>query len=203
MPSPRPPRRPASTARDHAPRKSGPGKGSPNKAGLRKAGPSKAGPGKAAPNSVWSSSAVATKTATGKSGVRKLGPATRRSPAKTAKMAKVRLTSSATSASATPSATAPLTPTQRRYLRGLGHDLKPVIMLGAKGLTDAVHKELALALEHHELIKVRLSGADRDERQQQIDSLLESSHAELVQQIGHVACLFRRNVEEPKLALPR
>ncbi len=98
---------------------------------------------------------------------------------------------------------APLTQTQRRYLRGLCHDLKPVVMLGNKGVTEAVTRELELSIDHHELVKVKLSGGDRDERQQQLDALTGATGAELVQQIGHVVSLFRRNPDKPKLALPR
>jgi RNA-binding protein len=96
-----------------------------------------------------------------------------------------------------------LSPSQRRYLRSLAHDLNPVILLGAKGATEAVLKELDLALSHHELVKVKLSGGDKDERQEQIDFLTEGTRAESVQQIGHIVVLFRRNEDEPKLALPR
>ncbi|WP_201313140.1 ribosome assembly RNA-binding protein YhbY [Dyella sp. EPa41] len=96
-----------------------------------------------------------------------------------------------------------LSPSQRRYLRSLAHDLHPVILLGAKGATDAVVKELDLALSHHELVKVKLSGGDKEERQQQIDFLAEGTQSESVQQIGHIVVLFRRNEDEPKLALPR
>jgi RNA-binding protein len=96
-----------------------------------------------------------------------------------------------------------LSPSQRRYLRSLAHDLKPVILLGAKGATEAVVKELDLALTHHELVKVKLSGGDKDERQAQIDFLAGGTGAESVQQIGHIVVLFRRNEDEPKLALPR
>ncbi|AHX13688.1 RNA-binding protein [Dyella jiangningensis] len=96
-----------------------------------------------------------------------------------------------------------LSPSQRRYLRSLAHDLHPVILLGAKGATDAVVKELDLALSHHELVKVKLSGGDKEERQQQIDFLTEGTRSESVQQIGHIVVLFRRNEDEPKLALPR
>jgi RNA-binding protein len=96
-----------------------------------------------------------------------------------------------------------LSPSQRRYLRSLAHDLSPVILLGAKGATDAVLKELDLALSHHELVKVKLSGGDKDEREQQIEFLSQGTRAESVQQIGHIVVLFRRNEDEPKLALPR
>lgn len=97
----------------------------------------------------------------------------------------------------------PLSPSQRRYLRSLAHDLNAVILLGAKGATEAVVKELDLALSHHELVKVKLSGGDKEEREAQIATLAEGTGAESVQQIGHIVVLFRRNEDEPKLALPR
>lgn len=96
-----------------------------------------------------------------------------------------------------------LSPSQRRYLRSLAHDLSPVILLGAKGATDAVLKELDQALSHHELVKVKLSGGDKEERDAQISFLAEGTKSESVQQIGRIVVLFRRNEDEPKLALPR
>jgi len=96
-----------------------------------------------------------------------------------------------------------LTSSQIRYLRGIAHSLKPVIMTGNKGLTDAVIKELGIALDHHELIKVKLGSEDRDERRAQIASLSERTGAELVQSIGRVACFYRQNPDQPKLALPK
>lgn len=96
-----------------------------------------------------------------------------------------------------------ISPSQRRYLRSLAHDLHPVILLGAKGATGAVVKELDLALSHHELVKVKLSGGDKDEREEQIQILIEGTRAENIQEIGHVVVLFRRNEEDPRLALPR
>ena len=96
-----------------------------------------------------------------------------------------------------------LSPSQRRYLRSLAHDLSPVILLGAKGATDAVVKELDLALTLHELVKVKLSGGDKEERQAQIQFLTEGTAAESVQEIGHIVVLFRRNTDDPKLALAR
>lgn len=97
----------------------------------------------------------------------------------------------------------PLTPAQRRYLRGLAHPLKPVLMLGDKGVTPSVLAELDHALDDHELIKVKLFGEDRSKRKMSLTQLLEASGAERVQAIGHVAVLYRRNDEQPRIALPR
>ena len=96
----------------------------------------------------------------------------------------------------------PLSPSQKRYLRGLAHSLKPVILTGNKGVTAALLKEFSTALDQHELVKVKL-GDDRDERKAHIAELGEGAKAELVQSIGRVACFYRRNEEKPKLALPR
>lgn len=96
----------------------------------------------------------------------------------------------------------PLSPSQKRYLRGLAHSLKPVILTGNKGVTPALLKEFSSALDQHELVKVKL-GDDRDERKLHIAELGEGAKAEIVQSIGRVACFYRRNEEKPKLALPR
>jgi len=96
-----------------------------------------------------------------------------------------------------------LTSSQIRYLRGLAHSLKPVLLMGGKGVTAGVLKELEQALDDHELIKVKLSGGDRAARTADLAKLVESSHAEAVQTIGHIAVLFRRNAEQPQIALPK
>lgn len=96
-----------------------------------------------------------------------------------------------------------LTSAQKRYLRGLAHDLKPVILVGGKGLTDALVAETLSALEIHELIKVKVAAEDREARDQLIGSLAESTGAALVTRIGNVAVLFRARAEQPLIALPR
>lgn len=96
-----------------------------------------------------------------------------------------------------------LSPHQKRYLRGIAHSLDPVIMIGQKGLTPSVLKEFDGALTHHELVKVKLADADRDDRAETIEALRDSSKSELVQTIGRVACFFRRNPKQPKIELPR
>jgi RNA-binding protein len=100
-------------------------------------------------------------------------------------------------------ATAPLTNPQKRYLRGLAHDLKPVVQVGAKGVTPAVLAELELALEQHELLKVRVAAGDRDERDAWIEALAEGCGAAVAGRIGHVAILYRRRSEKPLVILPR
>ncbi len=95
-----------------------------------------------------------------------------------------------------------LTESQRKHLRRLGHALKPVVMIGNAGLTDSVATEIDAALEHHELIKIRVRVGDRTARDQVMNGVAKRLHAALIQRIGNMALLYRP-AEEPKLVLPR
>lgn len=95
-----------------------------------------------------------------------------------------------------------LTDRQIKHLRTLAHDRKPVVMLGRHGLTEAVLEEIRLALWHHELIKVKIPVGDRDRRDMAVATICEQTGAHLVQRVGHVATLFRRNPEKPRVELP-
>jgi len=90
---------------------------------------------------------------------------------------------------------------QKRQLRQLGHHLKPVVIVGQAGLTDAVLAEADLALTHHELLKMRLNAADRKERREMVEKICEALDADLVNTIGHIALIFRRNPDKPKIPL--
>lgn len=92
---------------------------------------------------------------------------------------------------------------QKRYLRGLAHDLKPVLLVGAKGITDNLVAEAGIALEHHELIKVRIAAGDRELRDEWIGELCERADATLVARIGHIAVLYRRSQDKPLIVLPK
>jgi RNA-binding protein len=97
----------------------------------------------------------------------------------------------------------PLSPHQKRYLRGVAHALDPIVTVGQKGVTPALLRELDGALAHHELVKVKLAEADREDRAETIEVLREGSKSELVQTIGRIACFYRRNSEQPRIELPR
>jgi RNA-binding protein len=96
-----------------------------------------------------------------------------------------------------------LSANQRRHLRSLAHPLRPVIMVGGKGVTDALLAELDGALERHELLKVKVAAEDREARDLLIGELVDSSQATLVQRVGNIATLFRRARENPQIILPR
>ncbi len=89
------------------------------------------------------------------------------------------------------------TDTKKRY-RTIGHELKPVVTVAGKGLSEGVLAELQRALDDHELIKVKLAMEDREERKQMIDELCTQTGAELVQTIGKVVLVFRA-ARKPKL----
>ncbi len=95
-----------------------------------------------------------------------------------------------------------LSESQLKYLRGLCHRLKPVVMTGNRGLSDAVVDELHKALQHHELVKVKLRTDQREERSCWIETIQQRCQALLVQKIGHVACFYRPNPDKPGIALP-
>ncbi len=95
-----------------------------------------------------------------------------------------------------------LTSPQKRHLKALAHPRKPVVIVGDGGITPAVMHEILLALDRHELIKVRVNAEDREAREAMIAAICAKSEAMLVQRIGHIATLFRRNQENPRLELP-
>lgn len=92
---------------------------------------------------------------------------------------------------------------QRKHLKGLAHDLNTVVQTGANGLTDAVLAEIDVALTAHELIKVRFLAAERADRDAMIEETCDRLDALFIQRVGHVATLFRRNPQKPKIELPK
>ncbi|MBL1458120.1 MULTISPECIES: ribosome assembly RNA-binding protein YhbY [unclassified Methylophaga] len=90
---------------------------------------------------------------------------------------------------------------QRRYLKGLAHPLKPVVMIGNAGLTENVLAEIENALAYHELIKVRVSGQEKADRQQMLNEIAEKTGADLVMVIGHIGG-FYRPADKPVIQLP-
>jgi RNA-binding protein len=91
---------------------------------------------------------------------------------------------------------------QRRHLRGLAHPLKPVVRLGAAGLTEAVARETERALADHELIKVKAPGGDREARDALFSALAARTASALVHRIGNVAVLYRPHPQLPRILIP-
>jgi RNA-binding protein len=84
---------------------------------------------------------------------------------------------------------------ERKALKGRAHKLEPVVIIGNKGLTDEVVKEVDVALKAHELIKVRAPGIERDDREATLRTLCERTQAEAVQTIGKVFVIYRKRDE--------
>ena len=96
-----------------------------------------------------------------------------------------------------------LTSAQTRFLRGQAHGLKAMLQVGGKGISDTLVAEIDLALEHHELIKIKVGAEDRDVRDAAIAEIAGRTSAALVQRIGHTAVLYRPSKDKRQIVLPR
>lgn len=90
---------------------------------------------------------------------------------------------------------------QRQFLKAQAHSLKPVVMLGSGGLSEAVLKELDSSIEYHELVKVKLNSGD--DRKEQATACADAVKAELVSVVGFIAILFRQRKDGSRFILPR
>jgi RNA-binding protein len=95
-----------------------------------------------------------------------------------------------------------LTPAQRQYLKGLAHARQPVVMIGNQGLTAAVLKEIELALNAHELIKIKAASDELDTRRVWLEEICVATGAASVQQIGKVLVIYRA-AAKPVVVLPK
>ena len=91
---------------------------------------------------------------------------------------------------------------QKQYLKGLAHSLKPVVQLGGNGLTEGVLAEIDNALNHHELIKVKIPSDDKQEKALIMEAIVRETGAVKLQSIGHVLIIYKQS-EEKKIELPK
>ena len=84
----------------------------------------------------------------------------------------------------------------KKQLRAKAHALKPVIITGQAGISPSVLFEINAALDHHELIKVRVNAEDRDQRKEMSALICTETGAELIQAIGHIITLYRENPDK-------
>lgn len=94
-----------------------------------------------------------------------------------------------------------LTGKQKNYLRGIAHSKNPIVTIGGKGLTDTVMNEIELALDQHELLKIKLPTNSKAEKVALLAQITAQSNSEPVQLIGRVAVIFRAT-DEHKITLP-
>lgn len=97
----------------------------------------------------------------------------------------------------------PLSKKQIKFLRAKCHDLKAVIMMGQKGLTEEVLSEMDIALTHHELVKIKLSVDDRELRKQLIAEICDKTQSQEVQSIGKTLSIYRVNPDKAVIELPK
>jgi RNA-binding protein len=95
-----------------------------------------------------------------------------------------------------------MTGKERRYLRALAHRLSPVVIIGQRGLSDALVRQVDGALTDHELIKVRLGAECSAGRDEVADTLAERTGADVAGIVGRVLILYRAHPEKPRIVLP-
>ncbi len=88
-----------------------------------------------------------------------------------------------------------------KALRGIGHQLSPIVIVGANGLTPTLIEEVARALHDHELIKIKIPAGSADERKECANAIAEATESEVIHHIGRMVLLLRANPEpNPKLS---
>lgn len=95
-----------------------------------------------------------------------------------------------------------LTGKQRKYLRGLAHDLDPVVMVGQRGVTASVVRQVDQALTDHELIKVKVAAEAPVDCDEAGRILAMQTECEVAGGIGRVLILYRPHPEKPRIQLP-
>ena len=96
-----------------------------------------------------------------------------------------------------------LSKNQIRFLLAKCHGLKPVVLMGQKGLTEELLNELDHALNDHELVKIKLSADDKKARVQLVSEICDRSNSEEIQTIGKMLSVYRANPEKPVIHLPK
>jgi RNA-binding protein len=91
---------------------------------------------------------------------------------------------------------------QIRYLNGLAHNLKAVVMIGDKGLTPPVIDSIKSALKTHELIKINIRSNNNDEFLKIVAQILKKTTAYKIRVIGKKLIIYLAN-NEPKITLPQ
>lgn len=91
-----------------------------------------------------------------------------------------------------------ITAAQRRALRARAHSLNPVVIISQNGLSDTVMKEIERSLAHHELIKIRVFGDQREEREAYLATICETLGAAPIQHIGKLLVIWRPAPETAK-----
>lgn len=97
----------------------------------------------------------------------------------------------------------PLNPKQLQFLKGLAHDLNPVVQLGKNGWTDPLKQQLQEALDVHELVKVKIGRECPVEASEVSERLEQELGCTVVQTLGRVVTAYQAPPKNPKIQLPR
>lgn len=89
----------------------------------------------------------------------------------------------------------------KQFLKAQAHSLKPIVMLGNEGLSEAVIKEIISSIEHHELIKIKLNAGDT--RKEQAQQAADATASVLINVVGRIAILFKQKKQNSKFTLPK
>jgi RNA-binding protein len=94
---------------------------------------------------------------------------------------------------------------QRRYLRGLGHELRPIVHVGRDGIDDGLVAALDRALLDHELVKIKLGDVPDElgDRHDIADRLATRTRGHVAQVLGNTVLIYRAHPDEPVIVLPR
>lgn len=95
-----------------------------------------------------------------------------------------------------------LTGKQRRHLRGLGHDLLPIVQIGKDGIDDGLVAAVEQALDDHELVKLKVGEAAGLDRHDAAEAIAHRTHSEVAQVLGNTVLLYRAHPDEPSIVLP-
>jgi RNA-binding protein len=95
-----------------------------------------------------------------------------------------------------------LTGKQRRHLRGLGHELKPIVQIGKDGIDAGLLAAVEQALVDHELVKLKVGEAAKLDRHDAAEAIARKTHSEVAQVLGNTVLLYRAHPEDPVIVLP-
>lgn len=87
----------------------------------------------------------------------------------------------------------------KKYLRGLAHSRKPLILIGQKGISPSLFKAIDEALDTHELIKVKFNEFKEKDQKEEVSGMIEKeTDSEMVGMIGHTAIFYRQQIDSEK-----
>lgn len=92
---------------------------------------------------------------------------------------------------------------QKKFLRALGHSIKPIVMIGQHGLSEAVLAEINISISKHELLKISIRTENREHKQKIIKQIIKATNADLVQVIGNMMVIYHPFDKNQKIILPR